>query len=114
MSGSVVEEGRPAPDFTLASDSGEPVTLSSFRGAPVVLYFYPGTTRDLAIAVTGDVTDLRSCQRMGRLGDDPTPPLAEPHCDDSSVTLIPDPGFDSHVQSSMKRIRPSGSCEIVV
>ena len=36
-----VEEGRPAPDFTLTSDSGEAVTLSSFRGAPVVLYFYP-------------------------------------------------------------------------
>jgi len=37
----VVEEGRLAPDFTLTSDSGEAVTLSSFRGAPVVLYFYP-------------------------------------------------------------------------
>ncbi len=36
-----IEEGSPAPDFTLASDSGETVTLSSFRGAPVVLYFYP-------------------------------------------------------------------------
>jgi peroxiredoxin Q/BCP len=36
-----VEEGRPAPDFTLTSDSGEPVTLSSYRGRPVVLYFYP-------------------------------------------------------------------------
>jgi peroxiredoxin Q/BCP len=39
--GGVVEEGRPAPDFTLTSDAGESVTLSSFRGAPVVLYFYP-------------------------------------------------------------------------
>ena len=39
--GGIVEEGRPAPDFTLTSDSGEAVTLSSFRGAPVVLYFYP-------------------------------------------------------------------------
>lgn len=38
---SVVEEGRPAPDFTLTSDSGAAVTLSSFRGTPVVLYFYP-------------------------------------------------------------------------
>ena len=37
----MVEEGSPAPDFTLTSDSGEAVTLSSFRGAPVVLYFYP-------------------------------------------------------------------------
>ena len=37
----MVEEGTPAPDFTLLSDSGEPITLSSFRGKPVVLYFYP-------------------------------------------------------------------------
>jgi thioredoxin-dependent peroxiredoxin len=36
-----IEEGRPAPDFTLTSDAGEAVTLSSFKGAPVVLYFYP-------------------------------------------------------------------------
>ena len=38
---SVVEEGRAAPDFTLTSDAGEAVTLSSLRGKPVVLYFYP-------------------------------------------------------------------------
>jgi thioredoxin-dependent peroxiredoxin len=37
----MVAEGELAPDFTLTSDSGEAVTLSSFRGRPVVLYFYP-------------------------------------------------------------------------
>jgi peroxiredoxin Q/BCP len=37
----MVEEGAPAPDFTLMSDSGEPVTLSSLRGKAVILYFYP-------------------------------------------------------------------------
>jgi peroxiredoxin Q/BCP len=37
----VVTEGESAPDFTLPSDTGEPVTLSEFRGKPVVLYFYP-------------------------------------------------------------------------
>ena len=36
-----VEEGRPAPDFTLTSDEGTDVTLSSLRGSPVILYFYP-------------------------------------------------------------------------
>jgi peroxiredoxin Q/BCP len=36
-----IEEGSPAPDFTLTSDSGEPVTLSSLRGKEVILYFYP-------------------------------------------------------------------------
>jgi peroxiredoxin Q/BCP len=37
----MVEEGKPAPDFELLSDEGEKVKLSSFRGRPVVLYFYP-------------------------------------------------------------------------
>jgi peroxiredoxin Q/BCP len=37
----MIEEGKPAPDFELESDSGETVKLSSFRGTPVVLYFYP-------------------------------------------------------------------------
>ncbi len=30
-----------APDFTLLTDSGDPITLSSLRGRPVVLYFDP-------------------------------------------------------------------------
>jgi peroxiredoxin len=37
----VVEEGKPAPDFELQSDSGETVKLSGLRGKSVVLYFYP-------------------------------------------------------------------------
>ena len=37
----MVEEGKPAPTFTLPSDSGEDVSLESLRGKPVVLYFYP-------------------------------------------------------------------------
>ena len=36
-----IEEGRPAPDFTLTSDTGKIVALESLRGSPVVLYFYP-------------------------------------------------------------------------
>ena len=37
----MVEKGQPAPEFTLASDEGGDVTLSSLRGRRVVLYFYP-------------------------------------------------------------------------
>lgn len=37
----MIEEGKPAPDFELPSDSGEKVSLSGLRGKPVVLYFYP-------------------------------------------------------------------------
>ena len=37
----MVTEGEAAPEFTLTSDAGEDVSLSDFRGKPVVLYFYP-------------------------------------------------------------------------
>src|SRR6059058_3750325 len=37
----VVDEGKPAPDFALQSDSGETIKLSDLRGKQVVLYFYP-------------------------------------------------------------------------
>ena len=33
--------GQKAPDFTLNDKDGNPVTLSSFMGKMVVLYFYP-------------------------------------------------------------------------
>ena len=36
-----LREGDRAPDFTLIADTGEPVTLSSLQGSPIVLYFYP-------------------------------------------------------------------------
>ncbi len=37
----MIEEGKPAPDFELTTDSGDTVSLSSLRGQQVVLYFYP-------------------------------------------------------------------------
>jgi thioredoxin-dependent peroxiredoxin len=37
----VIETGSQAPDFTLETDAGEPVTLSALRGRKVILYFYP-------------------------------------------------------------------------
>jgi peroxiredoxin Q/BCP len=37
----MIEAGQAAPDFTLPDQDGNPVTLSSLRGAPVVVYFYP-------------------------------------------------------------------------
>ena len=37
----MLEENTLAPDFTLESDQGGPVSLSDFRGKKVVLYFYP-------------------------------------------------------------------------
>lgn len=36
-----LQAGSPAPDFTLHSTPGQAVSLSEFRGQPVVLAFYP-------------------------------------------------------------------------
>ncbi len=36
-----IAAGAKAPDFTLVTDDGTKLTLSSLRGRPVVLYFYP-------------------------------------------------------------------------
>src|SRR4051794_25208122 len=37
----MIEAGQPAPDFNLADQQGQPITLSQFRNKVVVLYFYP-------------------------------------------------------------------------
>ena len=43
--------GKAAPDFKLQDDSGNTVSLKDYRGAPLVIYFYPkadtpGCTRE--------------------------------------------------------------------
>jgi len=52
----MVEKGSLAPDFTLPSDAGEEVTLSSLRGRRVVLYFYP---KDDTSGCTTQACELR-------------------------------------------------------
>lgn len=37
----ILTTGTPAPDFTLETDTGERVALSSLTDKPVVLFFYP-------------------------------------------------------------------------
>jgi peroxiredoxin Q/BCP len=36
-----IEEGKPAPSFTLADANGKDVSLKDFAGKNVILYFYP-------------------------------------------------------------------------
>ena len=52
----MVEEGKPAPDFELTTDSGDTVKLSDLRGKPVVLYFYP---KDDTPGCTRQACDIR-------------------------------------------------------
>ncbi len=47
----MIATGAPAPDFEAPDQDGHPFRLSSLRGSPVVLYFYPqadtpGCTRE--------------------------------------------------------------------
>jgi peroxiredoxin Q/BCP len=56
-----LEIGQTAPDFTLASDSGEEISLKSLTGKPVVIYFYPK-------AMTSGCT-VQACDYRDRLKD---------------------------------------------
>ena len=49
--------GDPAPDFTLADDSGEQVTLSELRGRRVIVYFYPAAMTSGCTTQACDFTD---------------------------------------------------------
>jgi peroxiredoxin Q/BCP len=59
----MISEGAPAPDFELATDSGERVRLSSLRGRPVVLYFYP---RDDTPGCTTEACEFRDAYDVFR------------------------------------------------
>jgi len=37
----MIAVGNPAPDFTISTDTGENVSLATYRGRKLVLYFYP-------------------------------------------------------------------------
>ena len=59
----LITAGTPAPDFSLEDKDGNTVTLSSFRGGRVVLYFYPkdntpGCTRQ-ACAFAGAYSEFK-------------------------------------------------------
>ena len=55
-SAALIAVGAKAPDFTLPDASGKLVTLSAFKGKPVVLYFYP---KDDTPGCTQEACDFR-------------------------------------------------------
>lgn len=63
--GIVIDSAQPAPDFTLDASIGRPVSLSEFRGKPVLLYFGYTTCPDVCPTT---LADLRMA--MQKLGDD--------------------------------------------
>lgn len=48
--------GTPAPNFTLPTDGGSTITLSSLKGKTVVVYFYP---KDCTSGCTVEAQDFR-------------------------------------------------------
>ncbi|MEZ5907990.1 MAG: peroxiredoxin [Hyphomicrobiaceae bacterium] len=60
----MIEAGGAAPGFSLPGDDGKTVSLTGFKGKPVVLYFYPkddtsGCTRE-ALDFTADAAAFRA------------------------------------------------------
>ena len=46
----MLQERRPAPDFTLRTDTGDTLSLKSLRGKWVVVYFYPEDDTEVCTA----------------------------------------------------------------
>jgi peroxiredoxin Q/BCP len=73
----MLSEGDEAPDFELLDQDGEPVRLSSLRGSPVVLYFYPKadtpgcTTQACGIRDRGGEYDAAGAAVLGVSPDEP-------------------------------------------
>jgi peroxiredoxin Q/BCP len=62
----VMDINEKAPDFTLPDENGEPVALSSFKGKPVVLFFYPrANTPGCTIEACGFRDDYGKLTRAG-------------------------------------------------
>jgi thioredoxin-dependent peroxiredoxin len=94
----VVEEGKPAPEFELATDAGETVSLASLRGKNVVLYFYPkddtpGCTAQ-ACAIRDSMSDFqnRNAVVLGVSPDDEASHRKFKEKYSLPFTLLADPG----------------------
>lgn len=58
-------EAGPAPDFTLKSSDGSTVSLSDFRGSPVVLYFNEGAGCGSCLQQMGEIERDRAFADAG-------------------------------------------------
>ncbi|TQJ51504.1 thioredoxin-dependent thiol peroxidase [Phycicoccus sp. SLBN-51] len=92
--------GDTAPDFTLADDRGDEVTLSSLRGRKVIVYFYPAAMTPGCTKQACDFSDsLESLREDGYevLGISPDKPeklTKFRERDALTLTLLSDPDKD--------------------
>lgn len=52
-----IKEGKAAPDFVVTASNGNEISLSNFKGAPLVLFFYPRNTVPDCIKALCDFRD---------------------------------------------------------
>ena len=58
--------GKKVEDFALPDQDGNPITLSSFKGSPVVLFFYPkADTPGCTIEACGFRDHFKKLQKAG-------------------------------------------------
>ena len=97
-----LEPGTPAPDFTLVDQDDVPVRLSTLRGTPVVLFFYPAA---MTPGCTTEACDFRDSLGplqaagytvMGISRDDPAKLRAFRERDGLTYPLLSDPDHAVH------------------
>ena len=78
---SMPSEGKKSPAFNLPSQSGDKIRLSSLKGAPVVLYFYPKDNTPGCTVEAKEFRDsLRDFKRAGAEVIGISPDSVDSHC----------------------------------
>jgi len=97
MTGPVrLEPGDQAPQFTLPDSGGTPVSLASYRGRRVIVYFYPAASTPGCTKQACDFTAARDELRSGGvdvigISSDPPAKLARfRDSEDRTITLLSD------------------------
>lgn len=98
MSSSIPAEGGVAPSFGLKSGDGEKISLSDFKGQPVVLYFYPkDDTPGCTVEAKEFQSNLKAFEKAGAKVFGISPDNEASHCKfadkfDLKFTLLSDDG----------------------
>ncbi len=94
--------GDAAPDFTLPTDTGEEVSLSSLRGRKVIVYFYPAAMTPGCTKQACDFTDSLESLRgagyevLGVSKDKPAKLAKFRERDSLTIPLLSDESLDVH------------------
>ena len=87
-----VDVGEKIPNFTLADDSGKPVSLSSFAGSRLIMFFYP---KAMTPGCTTEACDFRDnydgflAAGFAVVGVSPDPPAANARFKESEGLKFP-------------------------